>query len=116
MKILAAAFLAGLLAIAAAAADIDGKWTASVPGREGQVQETTFSFKAKGNKLTGSVSSARGSLDIEDGKIDGDKISFVIAFGQMRILHTGTVAGDEIKFERKREGGERSQQFTAKKK
>jgi hypothetical protein len=115
MKTLAATLLLTLMAIAAFAADIDGKWTASVPGRDGQPQETTFTFKAAGNKLTGTISSARGSLDIQDGKIEGDKVSFVISFGEIRIVHTGKISGNEIQFERKREGGDRAQQFTAKK-
>ena len=103
-----------VFAAVAVAADIDGKWVSSIPGRDGQTQELTFSFKAKGDKLTGSISSARGSLDIQDGKISGDQISFSIVFGEMKIVHTGKVSGDEIKFERKREGGEQSQSFTAK--
>jgi hypothetical protein len=104
-----------LLTFAAIAADIDGKWTAQVPGRDGQAQELTFTFKADGNKLTGTIANARGSLDIADGKIKGDKISFTITMGEMVIGHTGKVSGNEIQFERKREGGPQSQQFVAKK-
>jgi hypothetical protein len=108
--------LLGMLCIftaVAMAAGVEGKWIAKVPGRDGQTQEMTFSFKIKGEKLTGSVSNARGSLDIENGKISGDEISFLVTMGEIKIVHTGKVSGDEIKFERKREGGDRSQQFTA---
>src|SRR5215813_9105906 len=44
-------------------ADINGKWTAQVPGREGQPQETTFTFKVEGDKLTGTVGPARRYAD-----------------------------------------------------
>jgi hypothetical protein len=115
MRLFAATFALLALAAAALAAGIDGKWVAKVPGRDGQEQEVTFTLKAKDNKLAGSVSNARGSLDISDGKIKGDDISFTLTMGEMRIVHTGKVSGDEIQFERKLEGGDRSQQFTAKK-
>jgi hypothetical protein len=108
-----------LLAISALAADVNGKWTAQVPGRGGQTREVTFNFKADGGALTGTVSGPQGDLDISDGKIDGDQISFTQTLefngNSIKFLYKGTVSGDEIKFTRTREGGEgRSQEFTAK--
>lgn len=44
----------------AKAGGIDGKWIAQLPAREGQTRETTFNFKAGGNKLTGTVSGRQG--------------------------------------------------------
>jgi hypothetical protein len=106
-------------ATTAIAADINGKWTAEVPGRGGQAMTSTFNFKADGEKLTGSVTTPRGENPISDGKIQGDDISFtqMLEFGgnQVKLLYKGKVAGDEIKFKREREGGEgRVQEFTAK--
>ncbi|MFC1838161.1 hypothetical protein ACFL1N_01170 [Thermodesulfobacteriota bacterium] len=50
-----------------------------------------------------------GDAAIEEGKIEGDKISFSLKrnFGQndMKVVWKGTVAGDEIKFTRGIEGG-----------
>lgn len=120
MKILrfASAFFL-LLAATLLAADVNGKWVAQVPGRDGQTREMTFNFKQAGDQLTGSVTTPRGSADISDGKVNGDEISFVqvLEFGgnQMKFLYKGKVSGDEIKFTRQREGGEgRTQEFTAK--
>jgi hypothetical protein len=102
--------LLGLLSIAALAADIGGKWTAQMPGRGGQTREATFNFKVDGNTLTGTVSGPRGDMEISDGKIDGDQISFsqTMEFNgnSTKILYKGTVSGDQIKFTRQREGGE----------
>ena len=42
-----------LLAVAAFAADVTGKWTAQVPGRDGQTREVTYNLKADGSTLTG---------------------------------------------------------------
>lgn len=109
-----------LAAIALAwAAGVDGKWVAQVPGRGGQTRETTFTFKADGDKLTGTVSGMQGDNPISDGKIKGDEISFTQALevqgNSIKLIYTGKIAGDEIKMTRKREGGDQpAAQFTAK--
>lgn len=63
---------------AALAADINGKWTAEVQGRNGTVTQTLV-LNASGNNLTGSLEGARGGVvDISDGTIDGNKVSFKV--------------------------------------
>lgn len=100
---------------------INGKWVAQVPGREGQTRETTFNFKADGNKLTGTVSGRQADNPIADGQINGDDISFTVtaSFGgnEVKLLYKGKVSGNEIHFTRIREGGgdQPPQEFTAKK-
>ena len=123
MKTLLLSALLGLFACAAFAADVTGKWTAEVPGRGGNMQTNTFVFKADGAKLTGTLSGGRGGdVELTDGKIDGDNISFVVVrtFGDNTIKQTykGAVSGDTIKFTRTMEGGQGGGQpveFTAKK-
>ena len=110
------ALLSGLVVTSALAANVDGKWTAQVPGRQGNTQETTFTFKTDGSKLTGSVATPRGERPIEDGKVDGDDISFSQTFerggNSMKIMYKGHVSGDSIEFTRGM--GEREAKFTAK--
>jgi hypothetical protein len=118
-KLLTISFLLALLTLTALAADVNGKWVAQVPGRDGQAREVTFNFKADGDALTGTVTTPRGEAPISDGKINGDVISFsqTLEFGgnEIKLLYKGTVAGDEIKFTRTRDGGEgRTQEFSAK--
>jgi autotransporter translocation and assembly factor TamB len=100
------------------AADVTGKWTAQVPGRGGQTRETTFNFKAEGDKLTGTMSSQQGEVPISDGTVKGDDIAFSVKIsgggGDIKINFKGKVAGDEIKFTRTREGADQGQEFTAK--
>lgn len=63
---------------AAMAADINGKWTAEVEGRNGTVTQTLV-LNASGNNLTGSLEGPRGgAVDISDGTIDGNKVSFKV--------------------------------------
>ncbi len=61
------------------AADIDGKWTADVPGRGGTTQTQTLTLKASGSTLMGSLEGGRGgAVDISNGTIDGNNVSFQV--------------------------------------
>jgi opacity protein-like surface antigen len=106
-------------ALAAHAADVAGKWTAQVPGRDGQTREQTFTFAVDGEKLTGTVSSPMGEVQITDGTVKGDTVAFTTVLNfqgnDVKLLYKGTVAGGEIKFTRQREGGDRVSEFVAKK-
>lgn len=91
-----------LLAVAASAADISGTWKGTAQTPAGPV-ERTFTFKVDGNKLTGETTSSMfGKSTIDDGKIDGDNISFSITVNMQgaegKINYKGKVEGDEIKF------------------
>jgi hypothetical protein len=117
-SITGALVLAGTLALQAA--DISGKWTAQVPGRDGQTRETTFTFKVEGEKLTGTTSGRAGDVPITDGTVKGDAIAFTVVMNfqgnEVKLLYKGTVAGEEIKFTRQREGGDQPPaEFVAKK-
>jgi hypothetical protein len=103
------------LAFAAAAADITGKWVAETPGRQGgPPRQTTFTFKADGMKLTGSMmapgrgGAAGTETEITNGKIDGNNISFEVKRqtqnGEMVSKYEGTLSGDELKLKTSRPG------------
>src|SRR5215510_2188798 len=93
--------LALLLAAAPArAADVDGKWSGSLDTPMGAVQ-VGFTFKAEGTTLTGTSTGPDGSeLAIKNGKIDGDKVAFLISidFGGMALdlNYSGVVKADTI--------------------
>jgi len=113
MKQRVAVMLASVLlviAVAALAADISGKWVAQVPGRQGNTMEMTFNFKVAGGKLTGTVSSQRGDQEISEGKVSGEDVSFatVMSFGgnDIKWVYKGKITGAEIKFTRSIEGGD----------
>ena len=105
MKSTALALIALLcMTFAALAADASGKWTAEVLGRGGNTATTTFTFKAAGNTLTGTVGNANGENPISDGKVDGDTISFVQVLNfngnEVKMMYTGKMKGDSIEFTR----------------
>ena len=90
------------LAATTSAADVSGTWKGTAQTPNGPV-ERTFIFKVDGNKLTGETSSSMfGKSVIEDGKVDGDNISFTITVSiqdnEAKLLYKGKVQGDEIKF------------------
>ena len=101
-KLTTALVLAFTLAAAPAfAADVDGKWagTISTPGGDFPV---AFEFKSDGTTLTGTTMSPDGmSINIKDGKIDGEKITFGVSldFGGMAldIAYSGVVTDTEMK-------------------
>jgi hypothetical protein len=107
-----------LLAMTASAADVSGKWSAQVPGRNGQTRDTTFNLKADGDKLTGTMTGPQGDVEIKDGKISGDNLSFKVTLefngNSIVLLFKGVASGDQIKFTRGREGADQTQEFTAK--
>jgi hypothetical protein len=84
----------------ARAADVDGKWAGSIDTPMGAIN-VGFTFKADGGALTGSQTGMDGmELPLKNGKIDGDKISFVVSldFGGMMfdLNYTGVVKPDNI--------------------
>ena len=106
-----------IFVLAIFAADINGKWKASFQTPDGQTRESTFTFKAEGDKLTGTTSGRGGETPIADGKISGDTISFSVVRNfngnEMKFSYKGKVSGDEMKLNV--EAGERSFEMTAKK-
>lgn len=111
--------LLALLAATALAADINGTWKATAEGPNGSM-ERTFVFKVEGNRVTGeTTSSMMGKSSIENGKIDGDAITFTITgkFGdnEMKISYNGKIKDNEIVLDSSTGGGGQSIQWHAKK-
>ena len=98
LTVLALTFL-----ITAHAADISGKWTSEFDTPIG-VQNYTYDLKVDGEKLTGTATNQRGSVEIQEGKVSGDEVSFVEMLDfegqEIRIEYTGKVDGDEMKLVR----------------
>ena len=91
-----------LLSAAAYAADVTGKWTYEMPGRDGQTRQSSMNLKADGEKLTGTIAGRQGDTEISNGKVSGDEVSFDVVRefngNSFKIHYVGKIAGDEIKF------------------
>jgi opacity protein-like surface antigen len=105
LRIALSSALAIVLAALVSAADVSGKWTATFDTQVGQ-QSYTWDFVVKGTTLTGTIKgNLLGESKVTDGKVDGDKITFVENGSFMevplRIEYSGTMtSADEIKFTR----------------
>src|SRR5690349_1532704 len=108
--------LSCLFAFSALAADVNGTWTVKFLGDPGNspktVDKMTFELEAHGHALMGEahIGDWPGEAPITEGKVDGDRITFVIvgnspwkarsrkagASGFPRLKFTGMIRGDEI--------------------
>lgn len=99
--------LIGLVASAAHAVDVTGQWRAEFESPVGQ-QRYLYTLKQDGTNLTGKaaveVGDQKREADLKQGRVEGEKVSFVemLSFGdnEIRVVYTGTVQGNEIKFTR----------------
>jgi hypothetical protein len=99
--------LVAFMAAVAAAADITGNWKADLETPQGVVQ-VSYSFKQAGETLTGTWQAAQSpTVQISDGKVSGDRVSFVVKVdpdGRMTFGHEGKIVGDEIQLTMKPSG------------
>lgn len=94
-----------LLCLAPAlAADISGKWTATIKTPIGDMNYV-FDFKVEGEKLTGKAAMSMGGESSEsalsEGFVKGNEISFVetlkVQGQEFRSEYKGIISGDEIR-------------------
>ena len=100
------------LPFGATAADVNGKWKAEFTTPDGTARTNTFTFKADGSKLTGTVAGTQDETPIQNGTISGDEISFTAERPFGKFTYKGKVTGNEIKM--KVEFNENSFEITAK--
>ncbi len=100
------------LSAAAFGASIDGKWTMEQKAKD-QTVVVTFNLKSNGGVITGDMTRAGKRpkpAAIQNGKIDGDKFSFVTVSnnkkkGEVRTKWEGTVGDNQLTGNRMLEGG-----------
>ena len=102
-KIISVAAIMLLAVTSIWAADVAGKWTAHIPGAQGQGDsDITLLLKVMDDKLTGTLNNSAqpGDVEIKDGKITGDEVSFSlvrkIGTADTTVVWKGKIAGDEI--------------------
>jgi hypothetical protein len=110
------ALLSCALAVVLYAADATGKWSFETQGRNGPMTQT-LNLKQAGTDLTGTLAGGRGGeVQISDGKVDGNNVSFTVVRefqgNKVTIKYNGVVSGDEMKLTI--ETGRGPQEVTAK--
>jgi hypothetical protein len=86
------------------------KWTSR--GRNGETRESSMALFQAGKKLTGKITGGRADSEIENGKIEGNKISFSTSRkterGSFTSEYSATLDGGKLKGLRKFAFGDRS--------
>lgn len=96
MKTKTAILLALVISLAAHAQKLDGKWKGSMTGPDGAF-ELLYTFKTDGSALSGTATSAMGSIPLENGKINGDHFSFDVNVNGQIISNTCVLDSEVIK-------------------
>src|SRR6185436_4092782 len=97
-----------LASFSALAADVSGTWKAEFNTQRG-LQKYTFTLKQDGTAVTGKANVERDGekreAELKEGKVERETVTFVeplkIQDNDIRIVYTGTISGNEIKFTRK---------------
>jgi hypothetical protein len=77
---------------------VDGKWDIVINSPMG-AQKATIELAASGTTLSGTQTAAQGSGPLENGKIDGNAVSWsakITSPMPMTLDFTGTVDGDKL--------------------
>lgn len=76
----------------------DGVWNTTMNTPMG-AQKATLTLATDGGSLTGSMSGPQGAIDLKDGAVDGDSLSWKADITQpmaMTLEFSATISGDEI--------------------
>jgi hypothetical protein len=108
-KLVLAAMASAVLSVEAIGADAAGLWKASFTPPDGHHHESTLDLQVTDGKVTGKISSKRGSVPITGGKLNGNTITFTVNRkgngDDITVTFTGTVEKDTMKL--KMQYGER---------
>jgi hypothetical protein len=77
---------------------VDGKWNVTMNTPMG-AQKGTLTLKTSGATVEGKMEGAQGALDLLDGKVSGDDVTFAANMTQpmpMKLEFSCKVAGDKI--------------------
>lgn len=79
-----------MICLAVAVADLTGKWNGDVKTPEGDIATLTYNFKVDGDKLTGTAESNGNPVNIEEGKVNGNDITFKVTIPEGDVIpHVG---------------------------
>jgi hypothetical protein len=93
--------------VAVLAADFNGVWKGPVEFPDGTTRELTYTLKVDGDKLTGTIESQRGKIEISDGKITTNGFTFNTVRDGNTIAHEGKLEDGKIKITVHTSGGDR---------
>src|SRR5437588_12525930 len=96
--LITAALLCSFAVAFAEFADLNGQWAGTLAAPDGNEYPLNYTFKVDSGKLTGTGGSPQGTVELTEGKVKGDSLSFAIDVNGVKVLNTGKYfsAGDSI--------------------
>lgn len=87
------------------ASEIEGKWTATIETDNGPF---TFyaEYTVKGEVISGTLSSDAGSVEISNGKINGDEFEYTFEIDYSKLKHEGKLVDGKLKIKSSGDYGE----------
>jgi hypothetical protein len=82
---------------AAGSASVAGKWKGAANSSGGRRYDLELELTVEGGKASGTLSTGEGSVAVEDGRVEGDKLSFKLSTDQGVYTVNLTVAGSQMK-------------------
>ncbi len=105
MRKMSTVFASSILSLLVAApafgqdVNVTGKWETTNETPRGTMT-STITFEQDGTVLQGTIESQRGTVEFDDGTVEGNTITFTIVRSMggntMEMTYTGTVDGDTI--------------------
>jgi hypothetical protein len=99
-----------LSAVSLLAENAAGTWRGTLTPEEGDAGPALLILTVNGNNVTGTAGPNEGErIEIANGKVSGDKVSFDVNAGKATLKFKLTLKGDELNGDATRELGERTQ-------
>ena len=97
------------------ASEIQGKWTATVDSDNGPFTFTA-EYVVKDGKITGTLSSDMGSVEIEPGKVNGNEFEYSFYIDYSKLTHKGKLVDGKLKIKSSGDYGDSEFEMTPVKK
>lgn len=94
-KMLVSSILVLLFSITLFAADVEGKWYATIETDNGPFSFTA-EYVVKGDVISGTLSSDMGSVEIANGKITEDEFEYTFEIDYNSIKHKGKLVDGKL--------------------
>jgi alpha-galactosidase len=79
------------------AADFSGIWLSSSMAADGHTDQAVLALQQSGNQITGKFERAWGNMKIEQGSVEGNKLSFTARSGDNYVINgEGVLEGDKL--------------------
>ncbi len=81
----------------ASAAEVTGKWDFTAQAPNGREYKLELALKQDAGKLTGTMTSTQGTIDLQDVKLEANELTYKVQAGEALVAIKLTVSADSMK-------------------